>query len=57
MTPWVVKSYNLDSDQLDAKTGLYSINNGTVVAKSVWWKGWYAFYNNGRTQYMYCGDG
>ena len=31
MPAWVSKSYNMDS-------------NGTVVLKSIWWKGFYAFY-------------
>ena len=57
MPAWVTKSYNMDTDMIDPKTGLATINHGTVVVKSIWWKGFYAFYSSGRTQYIYCGDG
>lgn len=30
---------------------------GTVVIRSLWWPGSYTFYNAGRTQQIYCGDG
>jgi len=57
LPPWVVRGHNLNSDAIDPKTGKQSLNYGTVVVKSLWWPGAYTFYNNGRTQHIYCGDG
>jgi len=41
----------------DEKSGLKTLNHGTVVVKSQWWPGQNIFYNNGRTQSVYVGDG
>ena len=34
MPAWVTKSYNMDTDMIDPKTGLATINHGTVVVKA-----------------------
>lgn len=57
MPAWIIRSYETQSSLIDEKTGKYTKNYGTVVVKSLWWPGSYTFYNNGRTQQVYCGDG
>jgi hypothetical protein len=57
MPAWVVRSYETQCTLVDEKTGKFTKNYGTVVVKSLWWPGAYTFYNNGRTQQIYCGDG
>lgn len=57
MPAWIVRSYETQSSLVDEKTGKSTKNYGTVVVKSLWWPGSYTFYNNGRTQQIYCGDG
>ena len=41
----------------DERSGLNTLNHGTVVVKSTWWPGQNVFYNNGRVMSVYCGDG
>lgn len=53
---WVLRAYNINTDQKDPKTGKL-VNNGTVVVKSLWWPGSVTFYNNQRYQQIYVGDG
>jgi len=57
MPAWIVRSHETKDNLIDEKTGKYSLNYGTVVVKSLWWPGSYTFYNNQRTQMIYCGDG
>lgn len=54
---WVLRSYNLETDQIDPKTGKVSLNYGTIVIRSQWWPGAYCFYNQGRNLQIYVGDG
>jgi len=56
MPPWLVKSFNCESELADPKTGK-PVNPGSVVVRSMWWPGSYTFYNNGRTMSVYVGDG
>ena len=57
MPAWILRSYNCKDILKDGKSGLKTINHGTVVVKSLWWPGQNVFYNNGRVQSVYCGDG
>jgi radial spoke head protein 4A len=57
MPAWNVRSYNVKDYFMDPKTKKSSVNYGTVVLKSMWWPGSVTFYNNQRTQFIYCGDG
>jgi hypothetical protein len=57
MPAWILRSYNCKDNLKDVKSGLKTINHGTVVVKSLWWPGQNVFYNNGRVQSVYCGDG
>lgn len=57
MPAWILRSYNCSDNLIDPKTGIKSINHGTVVVKSMWWPGQNIFYNNGRIMSIYCGDG
>lgn len=54
---WIVRSNDIQTNYLDDKTMKSSKNYGTIVVKSLWWPGSYNFYNNARTQMIYCGDG
>ena len=54
---WILRSYETQSTLIDEKSGKVTKNYGTVVVKSLWWPGSYSFFNNGRTQQIYCGDG
>lgn len=54
---WVLRAYNVNTEQQDPKTGKLTVNNGTVVVKSLWWPGSVTFYNNQRHQQIYVGDG
>ena len=56
IAPWVLRHYGTDSELADPRTGR-SVNFGTVVVKSMWWPGFSSFYNNGRVQSIYVGDG
>ena len=57
MPAWIVRSYGTSENLLDERSGKLTKNFGTVVVKSLWWPGSYTFYNNGRTQMIYNGDG
>ena len=57
MPAWVLRSYNLNEQYIDEKTGKPTKNFGTVVVKSMWWPGACIFYNNERTSFVYCGSG
>lgn len=46
MPAWVLRSYHTNTDQVDPKTGKVTVNNGTVVVKSMWWPGAVTLYNN-----------
>lgn len=54
---WVMRTYNINTDQVNPKTGQVTVNNGTVVVKSLWWPGAISFYNNQRHQQIYVGNG
>lgn len=57
MPAWVLRSYGTKESFVDPKSGKTNVNFGTVMVKSMWWPGAYTFYNNQRTQFIYCGDG
>ena len=58
MPAWVLRKHAIDNNSfVDEKSGQLSNNYGTVVIKSMWWPGAFTFYNNKRTQFIYCGDG
>ena len=57
MPAWILRSYNCKDNLKDVKTGLKTVNHGTVVLESLWWPGQNVFYNNGRVMSVYCGDG
>jgi hypothetical protein len=57
MPAWVMRCHNMTDSTLDEKTGLEGRHFGTVVVKSMLWPGAFTFYNNKRTQFIYCGDG
>ena len=42
---------------VDTKFGKKPKNFGTVVVKSLWWPGAYNFFNGGKSQFLYVGDG
>mgnify|MGYP000745644264 CR=1 FL=1 len=48
MPAWILRSYNCKDNLKDVKSGLKTVNHGTVVLKSLWWPGQNVFYNNGR---------
>lgn len=53
---WLVRAYDASDNYEDPKTkGV--INYGTVVVRSLWWPGSFTFYNSGRVQQIYVGDG
>ena len=54
---WLLRGYNLNTDQVDPKTGKVTVNYGTVVVKSMFWPGSFTLYNQGRTQQIYLGNG
>jgi hypothetical protein len=54
---WIMRTYNINTDQVDPKTGNITVNNGTIVLKSMWWPGAFTFYNSQRTQQLYVGSG
>jgi len=57
MPPWILRSFNAETDLVDPKTGKANVNFGTVVVKSMWWPGSCTLYNSGRTIQVYNGDG
>ena len=58
MPAWVLRKHGIEGNSfIEERTGQKSINHGTVIVKSMWWPGSYTFYNNKRTQFIYCGDG
>lgn len=59
LPPWLLRSFESNANYLDPKTLKTGgkLNYGTVVVKSQWWPGSFTFYNSGRTQHIYCGDG
>ena len=50
---WIIRSYENEEFVNSGKV----VNYGTVVVKSLWWPGSFNFYNNGRVQQIYVGDG
>lgn len=57
MPAWILRAYGHEQNAIDPKTKKATLNHGTIVVKSKWWPGQYSFYNNGRVQQLYCGDG
>lgn len=43
---WLVRSYNMNTNQAHFRTGKQTVNFGTVVVRSQWWPGSISFYNN-----------
>lgn len=55
---WVLRNYNVHGNvSVDTRFGKKTKNFGTVVVKSLWWPGAHNFFNGGKTQFLYVGDG